>query len=118
MAGSSTPVSDVQTPSRLSDGSKECVLQSYDDIPRSVCRDAHPLPPPFPQRFGWLRGNRLAIPLRNLRRCAHRFPPTKLPAREFPVQTGLQNSLPRNLLPLRTKDANIISSALRDWAKL
>ena len=49
---------------------------------------------------------------------AHRFPPTKLPAREFPAQTGLRNPLPGNLLRLRTKDANIISLALQEWAKL
>ena len=38
----------------------------------------------------WLEpGNRLSIPQRSLRKCAHRFPLTKLPDREFAVQTGL-----------------------------
>jgi glyoxalase family protein len=38
----------------------------------------------------WLEpGNRLSIPQRSLRKCGHRFPPTKLPARAFPLQKGL-----------------------------
>jgi len=38
--------------------------------------------------------------------------------KDFLFRQVFEIFLPRDLLPLRTKDANIISSALQDWAEL